>query len=81
MAIHKGRYRSPVSLTGCSSVCVRPQVLIFFTWTVRGIAEAVSMWDTVERVASFCTQLPMEAGKASNLDQVCGAEAFEAQLL
>ena len=47
-----------------------PQVLVFFTWTVRGIAEAVSNWNAVERIASYSTQLPVEAGTASKLAQV-----------
>lgn len=33
------------------------QVLVFFTWVVRGVADIVSMWDAVERVASFATQV------------------------
>lgn len=36
------------------------QVLVFFTWVVRGVADSVSMWDAVERVTSFATQLPSE---------------------
>jgi ATP-binding cassette, subfamily C (CFTR/MRP), member 1 len=31
------------------------QVLVFFTWVVRGVADTVSMWDAVERVTSFAT--------------------------
>jgi hypothetical protein len=49
----------------CSRLCDTPaaklppcaQVLVFFTWVVRGVADTVSMWDTVERVASFATQV------------------------
>lgn len=37
-----------------------PQVLVFFTWVVRGAADTVSMWDAVERVATFCTNIPEE---------------------
>lgn len=33
---------------------------MFFTWVVRGAADTVSMWDAVERVASFATQIPSE---------------------
>lgn len=33
------------------------QVLVFFTWVVRGVADTVSMWDAVERVTSFATQV------------------------
>lgn len=36
---------------------VCPQVLVFFTWVVRGVADTVSMWDAVERVTSFATQV------------------------
>lgn len=36
------------------------QVLVFFTWVVRGVADTVSMWDAVERVASFATQVGAE---------------------
>lgn len=46
------------------------QVLVFFTWTVRGVGECVSMWDAVERVAALTTNLPAEAAIASNHDQV-----------
>lgn len=31
------------------------QVLVFFTWVVRGVADTVSMWDAIERVTSFAT--------------------------
>jgi hypothetical protein len=41
-----------------------PQVLVFFTWVVRGVADSVSMWDAVERVTSFATQLPSEMSAA-----------------
>ncbi len=34
------------------------QVLVFFTWVVRGAADTVSMWDAVERVATFVTNVP-----------------------
>lgn len=54
---------------------VAVQVLVFFTWVVRGVADTVSMWDAVERVASFCTNIPEEAQIASNLNQVGGAHA------
>ncbi|GBF99292.1 ABC transporter [Raphidocelis subcapitata] len=40
------------------------QVLVFFTWVVRGVADGVSMWDAVERVASFATQVPSELSVA-----------------
>ncbi len=33
------------------------QVLVFFTWVVRGVADTVSMWDAIERVTSFATQV------------------------
>lgn len=33
------------------------QMLVFFTWVVRGVADTVSMWDAVERVTSFATQV------------------------
>lgn len=46
------------------------QVLVFFTWVVRGAADTVSMWDTVERVTSFCTNIPKESDIASNLVKV-----------
>ncbi|GFR52364.1 hypothetical protein Agub_g14922 [Astrephomene gubernaculifera] len=36
------------------------QVLVFFTWVVRGAADTVSMWDAVERVATFVTNVPQE---------------------
>ncbi|GLI63446.1 hypothetical protein VaNZ11_006418 [Volvox africanus] len=36
------------------------QVLVFFTWVVRGAADTVSMWDAVERVATFITNVPQE---------------------
>lgn len=36
------------------------QVLVFFTWVVRGVADAVSMWDAVERVATYATRVPSE---------------------
>ncbi|KAI8465820.1 MAG: putative ABC transporter [Monoraphidium minutum] len=36
------------------------QVLVFFTWVVRGVADTVSMWDAVERVTSLATQVPSE---------------------
>jgi hypothetical protein len=38
------------------------QVLVFFTWVVRGVADSVSMWDAVERVTSFCTNIPGRVG-------------------
>ena len=38
------------------------QQLVFFTWVVRGVADTVSMWDAVERVTSFATQVPRESG-------------------
>lgn len=40
------------------------QVLVFFTWVVRGVADSVSMWDAVERVATFVTNVPQEADVA-----------------
>ncbi|KAF8071336.1 abcC3 [Scenedesmus sp. PABB004] len=40
-----------------------PNVLVFFTWVVRGVADAVSMWDAVERVTSFATTVPTEVGE------------------
>uniref|UniRef100_A0A7S0R450 Uncharacterized protein n=1 Tax=Chlamydomonas leiostraca TaxID=1034604 RepID=A0A7S0R450_9CHLO len=46
------------------------QVLVFFTWVVRGVADTVSMWDAVERVTSFCTNIPEESDIASNLAKV-----------
>ncbi|EFJ46358.1 ABC transporter [Volvox carteri f. nagariensis] len=36
------------------------QVLVFFTWVVRGAADTVSMWDAVERVATFIVNVPQE---------------------
>jgi hypothetical protein len=35
-------------------------VLVFFTWVVRGVADTVSMWDAVERITSFATNVPEE---------------------
>jgi hypothetical protein len=43
------------------------QVLVFFTWVVRGVADTVSMWDAVERVASFATQVPSELSAAEEV--------------
>ncbi len=43
---------------------------MFFTWVVRGVADTVSMWDAVERVTSFCKNIPEEASIASNLTTV-----------
>ncbi|KAG2483865.1 hypothetical protein HYH03_017317 [Edaphochlamys debaryana] len=40
------------------------QVLVFFTWVVRGTADTVSMWDAVERIATFITNVPQEADVA-----------------
>eukprot|EP00798_Chlamydomonas_sp_ICE-L_P017393 gene17393-23693_t len=37
------------------------QVLVFFTWVVRGAADTVSMWDSVERITSFATNIPDES--------------------
>jgi len=42
------------------------QVLVFFTWVVRGVADSVSMWDAVERVTSFIKNIPEEADIAPN---------------
>ncbi|KAL6759443.1 ABC transporter [Haematococcus lacustris] len=53
------------------------QVLVFFTWVVRGVADSVSMWDAVERVTSFATNIPMESQIASNLVEVEKAMAQE----
>jgi hypothetical protein len=39
------------------------QVLVFFTWVVRGVAETVSMWDAVERITSFATNVPVESDR------------------
>uniref|UniRef100_A0A7S0VCE4 ABC transporter n=2 Tax=Polytomella parva TaxID=51329 RepID=A0A7S0VCE4_9CHLO len=36
------------------------QVLVFFTWVVRGVADCVSMWDAVERITSFISNVPIE---------------------
>ncbi|KAG2422455.1 hypothetical protein HXX76_016025 [Chlamydomonas incerta] len=36
------------------------QVLVFFTWVVRGAADTVSMWDAVERIATFVSNVPQE---------------------
>lgn len=41
----------------CVICCHDLQVLVFFTWVVRGVADTVSMWDAVERVASFATEV------------------------
>jgi len=38
------------------------QILVFFTWVVRGVADVVSMWDAVERVASYARNVPSELG-------------------
>lgn len=46
------------------------QVLVFFTWVVRGVADSVSMWDAVERITSFCKNIPEESSIASNLQTV-----------
>lgn len=43
---------------------VLPQVLVFFTWVVRGAADTVSMWDAVERIATFVSNVPQEADLA-----------------
>ncbi|KXZ48458.1 hypothetical protein GPECTOR_27g628 [Gonium pectorale] len=43
------------------------QVLVFFTWVVRGAADTVSMWDAVERVATFVTNVPEENDVAPSL--------------
>jgi hypothetical protein len=40
------------------------QVLVFFTWVVRGVADSVSSWDAVERAATYATQVPAEEGLA-----------------
>eukprot|EP00879_Flechtneria_rotunda_P005406 GHRR01005697.1.p1 GENE.GHRR01005697.1~~GHRR01005697.1.p1 ORF type:complete len:938 (+),score=327.51 GHRR01005697.1:3324-6137(+) len=42
------------------------QVLVFFTWVVRGVADSVSMWDAVERVTSYATQVPNEVSEDAN---------------
>lgn len=44
------------------------QVLVFFTWVVRGVADTVSMWDAVERVASFATQVPTEVNEDETIE-------------
>ncbi|KAF6262121.1 P-loop containing nucleoside triphosphate hydrolase protein [Scenedesmus sp. NREL 46B-D3] len=44
------------------------QVLVFFTWVVRGVADTVSMWDAVERVASFATEVPTEVTEEEALE-------------
>ena len=36
------------------------QVLVFFTWVVRGVADSVSRFDAVERITTFATQVPTE---------------------
>jgi len=33
---------------------VHYQVLVFFTWVVRGVADTVSMWDAVQRIHILC---------------------------
>lgn len=40
------------------------QVLVFFTWVVRGVADTVSMWDAVERITSYATNVPTEVDDA-----------------
>lgn len=45
-------------------------MLVFFTWVVRGVADSVSMWDAVERITSFCKNIPEESSIASNLQTV-----------
>ncbi|KIY99894.1 ABC transporter, multidrug resistance associated protein [Monoraphidium neglectum] len=45
------------------------QVLVFFTWVVRGVADSVSMWDAVERVTTFATQVPSEQAVEGCPDQ------------
>ena len=49
-------------------LCPAPssQVLVFFTWVVRGAADTVSMWDAVERVTSFCKNVPEEIEVVTN---------------
>jgi hypothetical protein len=46
------------------------QVLVFFTWVVRGVADIVSMWDAVERVTTYATAVPPETDIVSN-DPFC----------
>lgn len=45
-------------------------MLVFFTWVVRGVADTVSMWDAVERVTSFATQVPSELTQAEEVGAV-----------
>lgn len=45
--------------------CSLVQVLVFFTWVIRGVADSVSMWDAVERIATFVKNVPEEADIAS----------------
>jgi hypothetical protein len=47
------------------------QVLVFFTWVVRGVADTVSMWDAIERVTSFATQVRGQHGTRM-LGRQCG---------
>ena len=44
------------------------QVLVFFTWVVRGAADTVSMWDSVERVTSLVVNLPEESDTYNSHD-------------
>jgi len=53
------------------------QVLVFFTWVVRGVADVVSMWDAVEKVASYATQVPSEV-PPSEAEAEAAAERAEA---
>mmetsp|Transcript_12259 Transcript_12259/g.33459 ORF Transcript_12259/g.33459 Transcript_12259/m.33459 type:complete len:1462 (-) Transcript_12259:707-5092(-) len=46
------------------------QILVFFTWAVRGVADSVSMWNSVERLTTFAANIPQETELASNLDAV-----------
>jgi hypothetical protein len=47
-----------------------PQILVFFTWAVRGVAEVVSMWSSVDRVAQYVTSVPQEPAIAPNAEQL-----------
>jgi ABC-type multidrug transport system fused ATPase/permease subunit len=55
------------------------QVLVFFTWVVRGVADVVSMWDAVEKVASYATQVPSEVSPGEALEEERAEKAAAAR--